>query len=117
MAAHYGRLDLRITPSSIPIIVLSSDSSTSLKSISSDDIVSSKGPSKGMVCRKESDSSTYLENTGMELSSSSDDIVSREGPLKASVSREGPSKELLKWYEDVMDEDATTEDTIDEDFY
>ncbi|GKC11022.1 hypothetical protein Tco_1007804 [Tanacetum coccineum] len=59
--------------------------------------------------------STSLESTSLELSSSSNDIVSSKGPSKAIVSREGLSKELLKWYEDATDEDATVEDTTDED--
>nr|GEY17909.1 hypothetical protein [Tanacetum cinerariifolium] len=96
--------------------MLSSNSITSLKSTSSDDSkgVSIKGPSKVMVCREESDSSTSLESTSLELISSND-IVSREGPSKSIVSREGPLKELLKWYEDAKDKDATAEDTTDED--
>ncbi|GKA26411.1 hypothetical protein Tco_0712520 [Tanacetum coccineum] len=78
------------------IIVLSSDSDTSLKSTnlevssSSDDIVSTKRPSKAMVCREESDSNISLKSTILELSSSLDDIVSREGPSKVIVSREEP---------------------------
>ncbi|GKA47801.1 hypothetical protein Tco_0740759 [Tanacetum coccineum] len=53
-----------------------------------------------------SNSSTSLERTSLELSN---------GPSIASVHREGPSQEFLKWYEYFIDEDTTDMDTTDKD--